>query len=149
MKNNINLNTLPKEAGIYWFVSNDEVIYAGSSKNLYRRMSQHRACIKVGHNNGCKQELYQFLKENEFEVKFQITENYEEEENKFIQKHKPKFNDNRVLPIEAAANTNEYHRLYLQVNKDYNKEHTEYCREWNKAHRDYFKNYSKKLHICA
>lgn len=150
MIENIKLSTFPKEAGIYWFVSNDEVIYAGSSKNLYRRMSQHRCCIKVGCNNECKKDLYQFLAENHFTVHYQLTENYEEEENKLIQQYKPHFNNNRVLPINAPSNTTEYHRQYLQVNKDYNEEHKQYCREWNKEHREYFQEYTKKYfaQIC-
>lgn len=150
MKNNINLKDYPKDSGVYWFVSNDEVIYAGSTRDLYRRMSQHRTCIEKRNNNGCKEDLYTFLKDNEFEVKFQLTENYEEEENKLIQQYKPRFNNNRVLPINAPSNTTEYHRQYLQVNKDYNEEHKQYCREWNKEHREYFKEYTKKYfaQIC-
>lgn len=93
----INLKDFPKESGVYWFISNDEIMYVGSSKNLYYRMNTHNNAIKKGSEHGYKQDLYQFLQSNQFTVEFQLTDNYKELEQDFIEKYNPKYNSHRAF----------------------------------------------------
>ena len=88
------LDSFPKEAGVYLFKIGNEVIYIGSSKNLYQRMAKHRSNIRKGgnHNGTSKQELYQFLQKNHFTVEFQTTDNYRQLEQKLIEQYHPKYN---------------------------------------------------------
>ena len=76
MVENIKLDSFTKESGIYLFKVNEEVIYVGSSKNLYQRMVSHTRCIRQGTAHGYKHDLYQYLQSNPFTVEFQITDNY-------------------------------------------------------------------------
>lgn len=92
MLEDIKLCAFPKEAGVYLFSSNDEIIYVGSSKNLYNRMMRHRSCIRQGSEHGYKQDLYQYLQANPFTVEFQITNNYRQLEQEFVEKYNPKYN---------------------------------------------------------
>lgn len=98
MIENIALKDFPQKSGVYCFVNmNDEVIYVGSTKNIYDRMRGHRCNIKRGCNgtNSPKEQknLYKFLQNNEFKVNFQIVENYTDLEKQFIEKYKPIFNE--------------------------------------------------------
>lgn len=92
MVEDIKLYTFPKEAGIYLFKVNEEVIYAGSSNNLYKRMVNHRSFIRKGGDHGYKQDLYQYLQTNQFTVEFQLTDIYRQLEQELVEKYHPKFN---------------------------------------------------------
>ena len=74
MIENIVLKDFPQKSGVYCFVNmNDEVIYVGSTKNIYDRMRGHRCNIKRGCNgtNSPKEQknLYKFL-QNHFILRF-------------------------------------------------------------------------------
>ena len=98
MVEDIVLCSFPKEAGVYLFKTNDEVIYVGSSKNLYHRMTTHRSCIRKGgiHNGTLKQDFYQFLQSNNFIVEIQLTDNYRQLEQELVEKYNPRYNANRA-----------------------------------------------------
>ena len=96
MLEDIKLDSFTKESGIYLFKVNEEVIYVGSSKNLYQRMVSHRRCIRQGTAHGYKQDLYQYLQSNPFTVEFQITDNYRQLEQELVEKHHPKYNSHRA-----------------------------------------------------
>lgn len=94
MIEDIILDSFPKKAGVYLFKVNEEVIYVGSSKNLYQRMAKHRSNIRQGgnHNGTSKQELYQFLQSNTFIVEIQLDADYRQLEQKLIEQYHPKYN---------------------------------------------------------
>ena len=92
MVEDIKLYAFPKEAGVYIFSSNEEVIYVGSSNNLYKRMVNHRSCIRKGCDHGHKQDLYRYLQLNHFTVEFQMTDNYRQLEQELVEKYNPKYN---------------------------------------------------------
>ena len=96
MIENIVLDKLPKKSGAYLFKTNDEVIYVGSSNNLYKRMVSHRRCIRQGSSHGYKQDLYQYLQLNSFTVEFQITDNYRQLEQELVEKYNPRYNSHRA-----------------------------------------------------
>ena len=115
MIENINLKDCPQASGVYWFICNDEIVYIGSSKNLYYRMGQHRSSIKRGasDNKKSQQSLYQFLQRNHFEIQFQLTENYRLEEQNLIEKHNPRFNQHRAFcGVGTAKDRKEYRKKY-------------------------------------
>lgn len=132
MLENIIAKNFPKGRGVYWFTNeNGEIIYVGSSKNLYMRMKSHRFNIKAGLRDGHESELYKFLQNNEFQVKFQLEENYRQLEQKLIEKHNPIFNQRTAF---TGMTRDEYQRKY--ENRDSRKEYKrEYCK------RDYYKKY--------
>ena len=119
------LCSFPKEAGVYLFKTNDEVIYVGSSKNLYHRMTTHRSCIRKGgsHNGTLKQDFYQFLQTNTFTVEFQLTDNYRQLEQEFVEKYHPRYNANRAYTgVAWNGNRAEYGKEYnekYQYQKQY------------------------------
>lgn len=130
----------------------DELIYVGSTTNLKSRMQQHKHCVNNLDSNAAKanKALYEFLAENEGEYIVQAFEakdidDAKSQERFEINKHHPRFNRDRVQstsPLELPSikeNYNEYHRLYLQKNKEYNAEHAEYCRTYYQTHKDYFR----------
>ena len=96
MTEDIVLDTFPKVAGVYLFSSNGEVIYVGSSKNLYQRMVSHRKCIRKGGDHGYKQDLYQYLQSNPFTVEFQLTDNYRQLEQELVEQYHPRYNSHRA-----------------------------------------------------
>ena len=96
MIEDIKLCTFPKKSGAYLFKANDEVIYVGSSNNLYQRMVNHRRCIRQGSSHGYKQDLYQCIQLNPFTVEFQITDNYRQLEQELVEKYHPKYNSHRA-----------------------------------------------------
>lgn len=102
MIEDINLKEYPQASGVYWFICNDEVVYIGSSKNLYNRIRSHKSCIRKGSHDGKKQDMYIFLQENQFEVQFQLTEKYADLEKQLMEKHKPIFNE-RYTPFSEEA----------------------------------------------
>ena len=96
MIEDIVLDKFPKESGVYLFKVNDEVIYVGSSKNLHLRMAKHRSCIRKGSVHGYKQDLYQYLQINQFTVEFQLTDDYRQLEQEFVEKYQPRYNAHRA-----------------------------------------------------
>lgn len=121
MLENINLKDFPQESGVYWFLNeDDEIIYVGSSKNIYGRMRGHRANIKRGYNGNKgkgQKELYQFLQQNNFKIQFQITEKYHDLEKQLIEKYLPIFNEKVLLFSKEAKR------------KRSDKHHYNYCRQ--------------------
>lgn len=120
MLENINLKDFPKESGVYWFISNDEVVYVGSSCNLHQRMYDHRKYIKKGFRKGRKTELYQFLQSNQFTVDFQLNDNYRQLEQELIEKYNPKYNEKR-----AYTGCGTYKGRELEWQKDYEEQYKE------------------------
>lgn len=131
MLENINLKDFPKSSGVYWFISNDEIVYVGSSKNLWQRMYDHKKHIKKGFRKGRKTELYQFLQSNQFTVDFQLNDNYRQLEQELIEKYSPKYNDYRAFAGLGAfkGREAEYNKQYDEKfkeerkQKDYNYNH--------------------------
>ena len=97
MVEDIKLVRIPKEAGVYLFKADEEIIYIGSSNNLYMRMTYHRCCIRKGWDHGYKQDLYQYLQTNQFTVEFKTTDNYRQLEQELVEKYHPKFNAIRAF----------------------------------------------------
>ena len=126
MIEDIKLNRFPKKAGVYLFKTNDEVIYVGSSKNLYMRMAYHRCCIRKGSKYGYKRDLYQYLQTNTFAVEFQITEDYRQLEQQFVEKYHPKYN-----AIRAYTGCGTWKGREAEYNKEYQKE---YQKEYHKEY---------------
>lgn len=124
MINDINLKEVPQSSGVYLLVSNNQIIYVGSSNNLKRRLEYHNICIKNGSNNGCQKDLYKFLQSNPFTVEFQLSTNYKEKEQKLIEEYNPIFNKRR-----ASAGI---------VNKE------NYLKEWQTKYHDEFLDYKNK-----
>lgn len=119
MVEDIKLDAFSKESGIYLFKVNEEVIYVGSSNNLYQRMVSHRRCIRQGSAHGYKQDLYQYLQLNPFTVEFQITDNYRQLEQKLVEKYNPKYNANRAYTgVAWNGNRVEYDKERYQKYKE-------------------------------
>lgn len=116
----IDLKDFPKNSGIYIFKSNDEIIYIGSSKNIYQRMAKHNTEIKKGLNAKCNPALYQFLQTNPFTVEFHLIDNYREEEQELIDKYKPIYNAIRAYTGLGARKG---------IKADYAKEYRETYKE--------------------
>ena len=144
MIEDIVLETFPRESGVYLFSSNNEVIYIGSSKNLYQRMTNHISSIRKGSNNGHKQELYQFLQKNHFTVEFHLTDNYRQLEQELVERYHPKYNSHRA-----------YTGLAWNGNKvEYNKEHYQKYKEEISEQKKQYDNQlclynSETLTLCA
>ena len=130
MVEDIKLVRIPKEAGAYLLKINEEVIYVGSSNNLYRRMVSHRRCIRQGSSHGYKQDLYQCLQLNPFTVEFQITDNYRQLEQELVEKYNPRYNSHRAYTGLGArkgrVNEDEEERY-----QKYKKELKQYLNQYN------------------
>lgn len=117
----IDLKVFPKENGIYKFLNeNNEVIYIGSTINLYRRMAGHNACIKAGSDHGRKQDFYKFLNEEFYKIEFEIVDNYREKEQLLIEELHPVFNLIRAttyLGVRKNRNS-KYNKQYREKYKD-------------------------------
>lgn len=120
MIKDIVLDTFPKSSGVYLFKADDEVIYVGSSKNLYKRMADHKTAIRKGSDHGHKQDLYQYLQSNSFTVEIQITDNYKQLEQDLIEKYHPKYNAIRANTGLGARKGRE-----AEYKKEYNKKYKE------------------------
>lgn len=96
MVEDIKLDRFSKEAGVYLFKTDEEVIYIGSSKNLYNRMTQHISYIRKGLKAKRNPALYRFLQSNPFTVEFQLTDDYRQLEQQFIEKYHPTYNSHRA-----------------------------------------------------
>ena len=150
MIEDIVLDKFPKEACVYLFKVNDEVIYVGSSKNVYMRMVQHRSSIrKGGNNNGTsKQELYKFLQSNHFTVEIQLTDNYKKLEQELIEQYNPKYNSRRAnTGVAWNGNKAEYMKQY---NKQYKEEILEQMKQYRESHKEQQRQYNKqyKNQLC-
>ena len=143
MVKNINLRDFPKESGVYWITSNDEVVYVGSSKNLYHRMIHHRSATNKGINAERNPALYEFLQSNQFKVEFQTTDNYKQLEQELIEKHNPRYNCHRAFAGVGA---------YKGREAEYRKEHREkfieeekqYKKQYRESHKEEIKQYQKQ-----
>ena len=125
MVEDIVLDTFPKESGVYLFKANEEVIYVGSSNNLYMRMIKHRSSIRKGANNSgtSKQDFYQYLQINHFTVEIHLADNYKLLEQDLIEKYHPKYNAIRAYTgVVWNGNKAEYNKEYNEKYK-YNKQY--------------------------
>lgn len=125
MIEDIKLDAFPKEAGVYLFKANDEVIYVGSSNNLYKRMIHHRSCIRKGSNHGYEQDLYQYLQTNPFAVEIQLTADYRQLEQELVEKYHPAYNAVRANTGLGARKGREaeYKKKYDQKYKEQKKQY--------------------------
>lgn len=149
---NINLKEIPHSSSVYYFKSNNEVIYVGSSKNLYNRMREHKKCIKQGSDHGSKQDFYQFLQSNQFTVEFQLETNYKELEQQLIEQYNPKYNSRRAnTGIAFKGNMAEYKKEYnKQFQKQYQKQYRKEHKEEKKQYDNQLCNYNNEtLTLCA
>lgn len=156
MIEDIKLDTLPKEAGVYLFKASDEVIYVGSSKNLYKRMVVHKTAIKQGSKDGHKQDLYQFLQSNPFTVEFRTTDNYRQLEQELIEQYNPTYNSRRAntgLGAYKGRETEydkEYKEKYKEEKKQYREFHKEEIKQYHKQYDNQLCFYNgKTLSLCA
>ena len=151
MVEDIKLDTFPKEAGVYLFKVNEEVIYVGSSNNLYKRMTFHRSCIRKGSADGNKQDLYQFLQSNPFTVEFQTTDSYRQLEQELVEKYHPKYNIRRAnTGVARKGNKAEYNREYKEKYKDEIKQYYDSHKEEIKQYRNQLCFYrGETLTLCA
>ena len=126
----INLKDFPTKAGVYFFKVNEEIIYIGSSNNLYQRMGEHRSSIKKGSKNGRQQDLYQFLQNNSFTVEFQLAaDNYRQLEQQLIEKYNPKYNCLRAYTGLGAYKGREA-EYEKQRNIKFNEERKQYRKQY-------------------
>lgn len=139
MVEDIVLEAFPKEAGVYLFKVNEEVIYVGSSKNLYKRMTQHRSSIRQGWDHGYKQDLYQYLQTNPFVVEFQLTEDYRKLEQELIERYHPRYNSHRANTGLEAKKGRE-----AEYNKEYDKKY-QYQKQYRESHKEQKKQYENQL----
>lgn len=132
------------KSGVYIFRSNDEVIYIGSSKNLYRRMFSHRKFIKRGSNGESQKELYNYLANNKFEIEIIFDDNYKKLEQKLIDELKPKFNQRKAILDINHINHAEYMRQYFATNEEQRRKKNERNAIYYREHKEYFINYRKE-----
>ena len=142
MVEDIKLDRFPKESGAYLFKVDEEVIYVGSSKNLYHRMSVHKTAIKQGSEHGYKQDLYNYLQSNKFTVEFKTTDNYRQLEQEFIEKYHPKYNSHRAYTGlgPRKGRDAEYNKERYQK---YRKEILGQVKQYYEANKEQYKEYHK------
>ena len=144
MVEDIKLDTFPKEAGVYMFKVNDEIIYIGSSNNLYKRMVKHRSCIRKCSEHGYKQDLYQFLQSNPFTVEFQIIDNYRQLEQQLVEKYHPRYNAIRAYTGLGAKKGREVEYM-KEYDKKYKEEVLEQNKQYRESHKEQKKQYNNQL----
>lgn len=127
MVKELNLKDFPKESGVYYIISDDEIIYVGSSKNLKNRFAKHLDSIRHADKATSQKELYQFLSENPFTVEFQLEENYREKEQELIDKYHPRFNQYRAYTNLDTSNELQYYKDY---HKTYREHHLDLMRDY-------------------
>ena len=135
-----------KQIGIYKITNTvTGKFYIGSSKNIAARWASHKNLV-----NRKLSQMYQDMKELglnnfQFEVLEECTLNVlTEREQYYIDTLHPEYNvkkANTGINIKQSDDFNEYHRLYLATQSDYNEEHKAYCRRYYETHKDYFKQY--------
>lgn len=128
--------------GVYLIInkSNNSVIYVGSSKNLERRLREHKNAITTRHFKD-NENLYLFMSENETFFKIIESENYKDKEQELIQSLNPIFNSfNAKMPEsyfkDYYKNNKEY---FSERNKQYRESHADYCKKYNKNYREVHK----------
>lgn len=125
MLEDIRLNEFPHSSGVYWIIWNGSVIYIGSSKDLYQRLCVHKSCIKKGSNsNGLKQGFYLFLQNNPFSVEYELTENYREKEQEWLDYYEPIYNERKSYTglTEKEDYITQYDKQYRSQKCNYNGE---------------------------
>ena len=148
MVEDIVLDGFPKNSGVYLFKVSEEIIYVGSSKNLYMRMKSHRNNIRKGSAHGNQQDLYQFLQSNQFTVEFQTTDSYKQLEQELIEKYHPKYNAIRANTGLGARKgrdaeyMKEYDKKYKEEIKQY---HKQYHKQYYKSNKEEIKQYHNQL----
>lgn len=149
MLENICLSDFPNDCGVYYFIYNNEVIYAGSSKNLRVRMRQHRSNIMAGgsHSGMSKKDFYKFLQQNEFQVRFELTTEYLQKEQSLIEKYKPIFNEKIAFTgLEKNDYIKDYRESHRKEIKVYNKTYYELNKEERKAYaKSYYETHKEEL----
>lgn len=135
MLEDVVLKNFPKESGVYLFKANEEVVYVGSSKNLYYRMKEHKKAVTKGSNAERNAALYDYLQNNQFTIQFQLTDDYHQEEQKLIEKYNPKYNTLRAYTGLGAfkGREDEYSKEYYQKFKE---ERKQYRKEWYKENKE-------------
>ena len=151
MVEDIVLDTFPKESGVYIFKANEEVIYVGSSKNLYQRMKNHRSSVKQGSAHSHQQDLYQYLQTNTFAVEFQLTNDYRQLEQELVEKYNPKYNAIRAFTglgtwngREAEYNKERYQKYkeeILEQRKQSYESHKEQKKQYYESNKEQIKQY--------
>lgn len=92
MLEDIELKELPQTSGVYYFInSENEIIYIGSSKNIYTKIQKYKNYIKTGNYPKGKEELCNYLKNNSFTIGFSVTESYEFVKRNLIELFQTKF----------------------------------------------------------
>lgn len=129
MIENLSLESAPNESGCYLFLDEaDNVIYVGSSSNLFRRMQKHKQSIRVGHNNGSQKDLYNFLQNNYFTVRYCLSVNYNQKEQELIERLNPVFNKRRAYTAFRHIKGNEYYKKWhSQYREQHLNQMIEYC----------------------
>lgn len=125
MKGRIELKDVPHTSGVYCIKNkNNQVVYVGSSGNLYKRMLCHNHCLKVGEDNGCKKDFYTFLKTEQFDIIFIKVENYIIIEQILIDVCNPIYNRQKAYTGLGTyvGRESEYHHLYNKIYYQKNKE---------------------------
>ena len=146
MLEDINLTETPHKSGVYFFISNNEIIYVGSSKDLYQRFKQHRQSIKKGGANKSQKDFYQFLQTNEFQVEFELTFEYRQKEQELIEKYNPRFNQVRACAkCGSWSDIKKYQQeYYLKYQKQYRNEHKSKIKQQRKKYYESHKEEIKK-----
>ena len=143
MVEDIKLDRFSKEAGVYLFKTGNEVIYVGSSNNLYKRMTNHISSIRQGSDHGHKQDLYQYLQSNPFVVEFQITNDYKQLEQQLVEQHHPKYNSRRAYTgLAWNGNKAEYNRERYQK---YKEQILDQKKQYYESHKEQRKQYDNQL----
>lgn len=150
----INIRDFPKSSGVYIFKSNDEIIYIGSSKNLYHRMKVHNAFIRKGSKSKQNPALYKFLHTNTFTVEFKLTDDYRKLEQKLIEQYNPIYNSIRAntglgaRKCREAEYMKEYRKTYreeiLEEKKQYYVSHRKEILEKKKQYNNQLCSYNGK-----
>lgn len=109
---------------MYQFIVDNEIIYIGSTNNLYNRIKEHNSCIQKGLNAKSKSAFYDFLANNQFTIQFQLTDNYRQLEQQLIEKYNPKYNCLKAYTgISWNGNEIEYYKDYYQKFKEEKKQY--------------------------
>lgn len=142
MVDDIKLNGIPKQAGVYKIIWFGAVIYVGSSNDLYRRMTDHKFCIKQGSRYGHKKGFYLFLQNNPFTVEFELTENYLQKEQELIDYFEPIYNERVpfVSPLQGQEYLKQYLSYYYENHKGVMKQQHKQYREVHKEDRKQYDN---------
>jgi len=147
-------------------LSNNEILYIGSTNNLYNRAKSHRSACYCKSAKAHDNELYTYMRSKcpdrkEFNKVFEITELYKGEcdneteryriEAGFIIEMSPVFNKN--VP---SCSQKEYKDLYKKGkkkpkisedrrkrNKEWSETHPDYQKEWRAAHPHYHRDWQR------